>query len=91
MIDFYKELGLCPRCGGNPVVDMYKIGYLEGESMTIRCRNCGLTMDYDTENAYAIGGACIRLSQNVSWSYIDRGYKNAIEVWNAGFGGIKNA
>lgn len=91
MIDFYKELGVCPACGGSPIVDMYSFYADGGEAMTIRCRDCGLTMEYDTETAHAVNGACINLAQNVSWSYRDRGHKNAIEVWNAGFGGTKNA
>lgn len=90
MMDFYKELGPCPRCGGDPVIDMYCCYVDGGEGITIRCMKCGLTMKYDTENAYAVG-SWIKLAQNVSWSYSDIDHKNAIEVWNDGFGGIKNA
>jgi hypothetical protein len=91
MMDFYKELSHCTRCGGDPTVDMYTFYADGGEAMEIRCRNCGLTMRYDTENAHLVRGGNITLAQNVSWSYRDRGHKNAIEIWNAGFGGVKNA
>lgn len=91
MMDFRKELGPCPRCGGKPTVDMFCCYADGGEAMTIRCMDCGLTMEYDTENAHTVGGSWIKLAQNVSWAYRDISHKDAIEVWNAGFGGTKNA
>ena len=90
MLDFYKELGPCHKCGGLPVVEEYTFYAGGGEAMEIRCRNCGLTMRYDAENAYFVGGGHITIAQNVSWSYRDSEHKNAIEIWNAGFGGMKN-
>lgn len=92
MMDFYKELGPCPRCGGNPIIYAYNLG-CHGYSATIKCEKCGLTMDYDNESrsVMTVSGRGFTLGHTVSWSYEDNNCKSAIEVWNDGFGGIKNA
>ena len=58
----------------------------------IKCEKCDLTMDYDNESRSVMtaSGRGFTLGHTVSWSYEDNNYKNAIEVWNTGFGGMKD-
>jgi len=80
-MEFDKKLGPCPKCGNESSrVNMYTFTQ-DGESMEIKCYNCGLTLHCDSEEAWAINGTHITFGQHISWNYYDNG-ASAIDVWN---------